>query len=473
MVLGGTPRARVFALPTSIFRAGAGSQRAAGELSDERRIRRTGGGNFPIAVRSAVSPLRFLLAAPACACLSTFAQAQDLNPIPSFYEEPGRYPNRDYVNQHFSEHIDPFTGKLQLHYVDLFIPGNGGLDIKVQRSYSSLQETLGEPVPYGQGWTVHFGRVLRKSTVNMCDFNQGPTVNPVLELPDGSRQILYVAPDGVSFISTARWKAVCGPGGGLIVSSPDGTRYEMTEQGVTVGSPSASQQVWHVSRIVDRNGNTLTFTYELFAFYRAVSTVVASDGRVVTLGYNGNGLLTSATSGNRTWTYTYVPVPNYLGHAYYLTEVERPDGVKWRYEYNPAFPVGTPGVGSLRKVTYPTGGTIEYTYGFVNFAATLVLPRTTVVTQKVADNATWTYTYRPATIAFNPSIPELNVQMFDETTVVAPNGTTTYLHIGYNSATSGYVWAIGLLAAKNSGDLLQGRQAQIGRQRRCAARLRL
>ncbi|QKT04138.1 hypothetical protein HUS23_10090 [Ectothiorhodospiraceae bacterium 2226] len=50
------------------------------------------------------------------------------NPIPDFYREPGLYPNRDFVNQHFHEHIDPFTGALQFHYVDVHLPGNGGFD---------------------------------------------------------------------------------------------------------------------------------------------------------------------------------------------------------------------------------------------------------------------------------------------------------------------------------------------------------
>src|SRR5689334_17988900 len=61
-------------------------------------------------------------------------------PIPSFYEEAGKSPNRDYANQHPREHIDPFTGKLQWNYVDLFIPGNGGFDVRVQRSYASQSE---------------------------------------------------------------------------------------------------------------------------------------------------------------------------------------------------------------------------------------------------------------------------------------------------------------------------------------------
>jgi hypothetical protein len=66
-----------------------------------------------------------------CAVLRT---ATAVEPIPTFYQEPGLSPNREVVDQHVSERIDPFTGKLQIHAVDLVIPGNGGLDMKVQRA---------------------------------------------------------------------------------------------------------------------------------------------------------------------------------------------------------------------------------------------------------------------------------------------------------------------------------------------------
>ena len=55
--------------------------------------------------------------------------AQTGGKMPDFYKEPGLYPNRDYTNQHFGEHVDPFTGALQLHYTDVFIPGNGGFNL--------------------------------------------------------------------------------------------------------------------------------------------------------------------------------------------------------------------------------------------------------------------------------------------------------------------------------------------------------
>jgi hypothetical protein len=59
---------------------------------------------------------------------ATAAWADGLSdPAPSFYQEPGISSNRSYVGQHPTELIDPFTGKLQFHSVDLFLPGNGRL----------------------------------------------------------------------------------------------------------------------------------------------------------------------------------------------------------------------------------------------------------------------------------------------------------------------------------------------------------
>jgi hypothetical protein len=54
--------------------------------------------------------------------------------VPKGAGEPVRHLLYEVVEQHVNERIDPFTGKPQIHAVDLVIPGNGGLDIQVQRA---------------------------------------------------------------------------------------------------------------------------------------------------------------------------------------------------------------------------------------------------------------------------------------------------------------------------------------------------
>jgi YD repeat-containing protein len=398
---------------------------------------------------------------------SLLAHADGVNePIPSFYQEAGMSPNRGYDNQHANEHIDPFSGKLQWHYVDLHLPGNGGLDLSIQRSYSSLNEILGEASPVGVGWTMHFGRVFRKATNSFCDTNARSTVNPVVELADGNRQILYPAVDGNGFITASMWKAVCRTDNGMDIYSPDGTKYEMSTMGPQLGDAVNRQNVAWVTKIIDRNGNTLNFTYGYYGPQSnwGISTITGSDGRNVTFNYcsaacsGPQGSLQSITDGTRTWQYKHSLVPGSAAPEYYfLDEVVRPDGNSWKYEYNPGrTSVSSPFGGySLKKVTYPTGGTIQYAYSEINITPGQTLPNSTMVTQKIADGGTWTYAYTPATTPvtnltnrlFDPDAANNDL---DKTVVTGPEGVTTYLHFGYNSVSGGGVgvYLIGSLFGK-------------------------
>src|SRR4051812_11692974 len=67
----------------------------------------------------------FGIALGMCILASALADGLD-EPIPSYYQEAGASSIRDAAVQHPSERIDPFTGKVQWHHIDLFIPGNGG-----------------------------------------------------------------------------------------------------------------------------------------------------------------------------------------------------------------------------------------------------------------------------------------------------------------------------------------------------------
>jgi hypothetical protein len=90
--------------------------------------------------------------------LTTVSPAEEIR---DYYAEPGLNPFKETVNQDFHEHIDPFSGTLQLKYTDLIVPGNGGMDIRIHRVYTSLQEwELGVRRATGVGWTMHFGRIV-------------------------------------------------------------------------------------------------------------------------------------------------------------------------------------------------------------------------------------------------------------------------------------------------------------------------
>ena len=118
-----------------------------------------------------------------------FAEGND-----PLYDAPGSNPYRETFGSSDFEHIDPFTGGLTLSFEDVRIPGNGGLDLVVQRTFNSKNacrnwtETtwnnqtivkcnnvlLGDSW-VGNGWTMHFGKLLKSGTSSY-----------IIEMPDGS-----------------------------------------------------------------------------------------------------------------------------------------------------------------------------------------------------------------------------------------------------------------------------------------------
>lgn len=113
------------------------------------------------------------------------------------YENTGFNPHREYFNQAPNEHIDPFTGNLTLSYTDVFLPGNGGLDLKIQRVYNSkTMENYASGAasyvpdsPAGFGWTMTMGQLIHPTmgdTGNETLTGQ----HPIIIMPDGSSHLV-------------------------------------------------------------------------------------------------------------------------------------------------------------------------------------------------------------------------------------------------------------------------------------------
>lgn len=364
-------------------------------------------------------------------CCNFLSEATANADIPNHYQEAGLYPNRDYLNHHLGEFIDPFQGSLQLQHVDIFLPGNGGFDLKVQRSYN-LRSGYRQS-PFGLGWDIHFGRV-KKPNFGACGLDAQTKLT--LEMPDGSQQSFFKSAIGASgvqtFLTSRLWRGECSQGG-MIVYSPDGTRYDMLD---------VETQSFNVTKITDRNGNYATFTYGYVGPVKVIKSVTASDGRSITFTYSGttSGVLTGITANGRTWGYTVNNVEP-IGASYRLAAVTPPTGNGWAYTYY-GDRQQLAGTYSMKSVTYPQGGTISYDYGYVIFLPGVVgVDRTTVVTSKTTSDGNWSFSYQPG--AGNGQ--------YDVTTVTLPNGIGQiyYKHFGY--WTSGKAWTVGLLYQKTSG----------------------
>lgn len=394
--------------------------------------------------------------------------------MPDFYAEPGLNPNRSLNQSTDFDAVDPFTGKLQLHHTDIFIPGNGGMDLEVSRHYTS-----GNIVDWGfgySGWTMGFGYVEVQTLHPVCTSIHyvSNRYNPVLVLSDGSHHILgdvdmtTSIPNNYTYITNSFWKADCpgGSGGGLIVTSPEGDKYEMTfAAGATVGTTSYTR--WYVTKITDRNGNWFNITYTNPNGNGAlVSSVTTSDGRTLTYSYNGMQLA-SISTGSGTWQYSYIDgatVGLSVG-TYLLSKVTLPDSTTWEYTYNGNLGVNTdpalyggnaiiPGSYQIKSVKTPQGGVINYAYSYALFNASPGYVADVVVsTRTIPGTGVWTYDYIPST---GPNV-------FDKTTVSMVAGgvsrTDTFTHFGYNTVAANSVlggcsnemWKIGLLASKSIG----------------------
>lgn len=413
--------------------------------------------------------------------------------LPWPYQDPGFSHNRDFSASQQPDTIDPFSGQLKMVIEDLRLPGNGGLDISVVRNYQSVTNLNGpynnghsHRTPFGTGWDMHFGRLWRANTSQhalsnassnntACQTNNVKTsLNPVLELPDGSREVLANGNGSDhAYISRNRWIGRCLPStansfndGGLLVYSPDGTEYTFNRLGAT--SPDKQYLAYFVTKIKDTKGNTLTLTYtskplNSYEQYTLLKKITASDGRSVDFNYTDEGgvrpRLSSISGEGKRVNYNYDDAQwfsgtNWLPH--YLSQVDYPDGTSWKYSYKhqkdwSGAGQRTPGLFSLTTMTSPTGLSTSYEYEYRQMGdsqadnANIVVKKTlgtgSALTGTTSTQYSWTYQY---TKGYYPNN--------DQTVEIGPNHCTRYTHVGTNTITSAPLnpgaWRVGLLMKK-------------------------
>lgn len=163
-------------------------------------------------------------------------------------------------------------------------------------------------------------------------------------------------------VTNQNWQIGCLPntsngqlGEGFLAVSPDGTKYFLdhlvgvrAENVVEIlpdpvgGAMAPPPRLWYprlfatmyVSRIEDRFGNSLAFSYS----GRQISSIVGSDGRRVDFVWRSDvpvidSIVIQAGSQQRTWHYEYADVVNdsSVGWKARLSRVTLPDGTSWVY----------------------------------------------------------------------------------------------------------------------------------------------
>ncbi len=295
--------------------------------------------------------------------------AQIINPSvleDPFYQQKGSFdiPRERTVSpfQHVEESVDPFTGNLNLLHTDLILPGNGGLDLKIHRSYNSRiwgrKDTSfpgliasNERSVMSLGWSFHFGRVR----------NPGSD-SPVIEMPDGSTHPMYQSSVAGQKISRERW---------IFRFNNNISKYELVLTDGTVYTFAPANQygtadgvvIYQVDSITTPNGNTITLSYQT-GDPRLITSILDSANRSITFNYttitNGTCLvdhnhhkaLTSIVANGKTYTYFY----QLINCSLLLTEAKPPVGPSWKYTYHTT----NPGLYELKTVTYPSGAVLTY-----------------------------------------------------------------------------------------------------------------
>jgi hypothetical protein len=315
--------------------------------------------------------------------------------------------------------IDTYQGNLSISHADVLLKGNGGLDIVVNRAYSSQATGANwrnspSYVPshkwlgMGLGWTFHVApRVTiddltvpttETEYLSLCrkePWQSRDTSRYILEHTDGRTERLLRSAEIGLFISASNWRLTC-PGVGLPfqLQDPDGKIYILGDKLVNAingGEPNGGGNSWdytgaldvvmQATKIVDKNGNWISIEYQMLqqgahALFplkaNLPKTINSSDGRKLEFTYADNGiagqpvrLLRIDGPGGAVWQYKHQPavVPQNSSVFDTLTEVVRPDGMSWKFTYHPMlleYPYTNANGSLMKTMQLPTGGIINY-----------------------------------------------------------------------------------------------------------------
>ncbi len=342
------------------------------------------------------------------------------------------------------ENIDLFTGNVSLRYLDIFLPGPNGLDVKVWRVYNSklIRDRFsgGGPTiqqePYswvGLGWTMHMGRL-----------HNPASETPMLEYPDGRQETLYRNKYDSSYFV-----------------SKDFAKYDRDQHKVyfrngmiwTFGAQRTIYYVDHletdvlsVIKIENSYGQHIDISY---ASNNAIMTTITDSFQRQITFYTDDGqpsypkltqiAVKNATGGLVYYNYSVGTFPN--GSFYKLDQFDPPELPAATFLYKD----GSNSQYELTKVTTPYGGYIRYDYGDRSFYyQNDIYILTRVVTNKwvkftlTGIEKAWTYSY-----------PDYHNVQTGTVSVVGPEYTQNVTYFAYSP---GYEWRIGLVSQKTYSD---------------------
>jgi RHS repeat-associated protein len=282
----------------------------------------------------------------------------------------------------FGDEVNLSNGALSFSATDIAIPGNNALEVALKRSYTvsdkrSYQSLNFQPFADWVLDTPRIEAVFAPSWKNQrCSVTTIAAASPdpvslgatflfpemfwhgnQAQMPGGGEMLLIGAntpkpsSGGPYYWTTqARTAFSClstienGSGEGFLAITSEGVKYwfnrmatydEPPIAAVTAGGADTSiprkKVALYATRVEDRFGNWVTYTYTNAASAPARLTAInSSDGRSITVSYNGNGQISSASNGSHTWTYQYTYPATGQGR---LTAVVLPDATQWSFNF--------------------------------------------------------------------------------------------------------------------------------------------
>ena len=291
--------------------------------------------------------------------------------------------------------VELFTGNARLDYIDVHIPGNGGLDLEVRRVYdlsihrkniwncvmisgtSCPQTPPFETAPFSyysssNAWSLTVAPILsiqeawpvldwRDTDDMLCAGVEWGTPHPQnpeviwpwpsayysVTLPDGQEEALHPFSPGVA-MSKKGWKLTCvgGVNGTHYLFSPTGIKYTLDVRGgvsqvaSTTQDPLIGVSQRTASRAEDLNGNWIQFHYTKFFQYGipSLTGITTSDSRSLTFNYEHYVVYpgypeTAPRIESISSDGTVIRKYRYVNGL--LSEVEAPGAAVWKYEYWP------------------------------------------------------------------------------------------------------------------------------------------
>jgi hypothetical protein len=365
-----------------------------------------------------------------------FLSGLSLHPESGIFDRLGIWPDSGYHGAFPEEHIDLFTGGLCLKFLDIWLPGPNGFDLKIWRVCNSkvLRDRLpgdiwgiqAEPYSYcGMSWSMHMGRI----------FNYGGN-EPIIEFPDGRWETAYPNANGSDYITRSFLKY---DKANYKLYFLDGTTWTFGAV-KTIQYVGYNEEVRVVTKIENSYGHSIDITYQSGS-NPALNTITDSMGRMITFVLSNNRLdyisVKNANGGTVKYQYNVITYP--YGGYYQLQSYDPPEIPASTYEYNN----GQYDHYELTVVNTSFGGRIEYDYEVHTFnlynqaLETRVLKEKRILFYPGEPIESWTF-----------SFPSYYLTDTGTVTVYGPLYDThvTYHALGNNTYESG--WKIGLMKKK-------------------------